>query len=34
MQPDTQKRFDTLWGIRIGWILPLYPRTPKDYYYF
>ncbi len=33
MQPDTQKRFDTLWGIRVGWILPLYPRTPKDYYF-
>jgi hypothetical protein len=34
MQPDTQKRFDTLWGIRLGWILPLYKRAPRDYYYF
>jgi len=34
MQPDTQKRFDTLWGIRLGWILPLYKRAPQDYYYY
>jgi len=34
MQPDTQKRFDSLWGIRIGWILPLIKRAPRDYYYF
>jgi hypothetical protein len=34
MQADSQKRFDTLWGIRLGWVLPLYKRAPRDYYYF
>ncbi|MDP2424339.1 MAG: hypothetical protein U1C46_01805 [Bacteroidales bacterium] len=34
MQPDTRKRFDTLWGIRLGWILPLYKRAPQEYYYY
>lgn len=34
MQTDTQKRFDSLWGIRVGWILPLYKRAPKEFYYF
>ncbi len=33
-QADTQKRFDSLWGIRAGWILPLYKRTTKEFYYF
>jgi len=31
--PDTQKRFDMLYGLRIGWILPLYKKTPNEYYY-
>lgn len=30
---DTKTRFDVLLGIRIGWILPLYSRTPKNYFY-
>jgi hypothetical protein len=34
MEPDTQKRFDSLWGIRLGWVLPLYKRAPREYYYF
>ncbi len=34
MQPDTQKRFDTLWGIKLGWVFPLYQRAPKEYYYY
>lgn len=34
MQPDTQKRFDSLWGLRIGWVLPLIKRAPRDYYYY
>lgn len=31
--PDTKQRFDGLNGIRVGWILPLYKKTPNDYYY-
>lgn len=31
--PDTQSRLDILLGLRIGWILPLYSRTPKNYFY-
>lgn len=34
MQPDTQKRFDSLWGIRIGWVLPMIKRSPQAYYYY
>ena len=30
---DTEKRLDILNGIRVGWILPLYKRTPKEFYY-
>lgn len=31
---DTKTRFDVLLGFRIGWILPLYSRTPKNYFYY
>ena len=31
--PDTKKRTDILYGLRIGWILPLYKKRPQDYYY-
>ncbi|MBK7818194.1 MAG: hypothetical protein IPJ60_12120 [Sphingobacteriaceae bacterium] len=31
--PDTKGRVDVLLGLRIGWILPLYSRTPKNYFY-
>ena len=34
MQADTQKRFDRLWGIRVGWMLPLYKRTAKESYFY
>jgi hypothetical protein len=30
---DTKTRTDILLGLRIGWILPLYNRTPKNYFY-
>ena len=33
MRVDTQKRKDFLYGIRIGWILPLYKKTPQQFYY-
>ncbi len=31
--PDTQLRLDILAGIRFGWILPLYKRSPNTIYY-
>ena len=31
--PDTEARFDALVGLRFGWILPLYSRAPKQYFY-
>ncbi len=34
MQRDDTKRKDYLFGIRVGWILPLYVRTPNEYYYY
>jgi len=30
---DTKHNFDILIGGRIGWILPLYKRGPKEFYY-
>ncbi|MBS1634355.1 MAG: hypothetical protein JST26_00440 [Bacteroidetes bacterium] len=30
---DTKKRLDLQFGIRVGWILPLYKRLPKEFYY-
>lgn len=32
MKKDDQLRTDLLFGIRIGWILPLYKRGPKEFY--
>lgn len=34
MSRDTARRTDILYGIRVGWMLPLYKRTPKEYYSF
>ena len=34
MAPDSQSRLDLMIGIKAGWILPLYGRAPKDYYYY
>jgi hypothetical protein len=31
---DDRKRNDWLMGIRVAWIIPLYKKTPKDYYYY
>ena len=31
--PDTAQRLDVLTGLRFGWLLPLYKRTPNDFYY-
>jgi len=33
MKKDDTKRKDYLSGIRIGWILPLYKKMPKEFYY-
>ena len=34
MKPDDAQRIDLLYGMRAGWILPLYKRMPKAYYYY
>lgn len=31
---DTRQRIDMFYGIRVGWILPLYKRTPQQFYYY
>lgn len=33
MEKDNTKRNDYLFGIRVGWILPLYKQAPQTYYY-
>lgn len=33
MQADRTARMDLFFGLRAGWILPLYARAPKAYYY-
>ncbi|MBP6334271.1 MAG: hypothetical protein KA444_02275 [Bacteroidia bacterium] len=30
---DARKRNDLLLGIRVGWMIPIYKRTPKQFYY-
>ena len=34
MKNVTDQRFDTLWGLRIGWILPISGKTSGEYHYF
>jgi hypothetical protein len=33
MGPDNTKRIDLLYGIRLGWIVPLYKQAPQEYYF-
>ncbi len=33
MTSDSKKRLDILIGFRIGWMLPLYKKAPKEFYY-
>lgn len=33
MSKDTKQRLDLLYGIKAGWIIPLYKRRLKEYYY-
>jgi hypothetical protein len=35
MMPDkTTSRLDLLFGIKVGWIIPLFKRLPEKYYYY
>jgi hypothetical protein len=34
MASDGQSRLDILYGFRLGWLLPLYKKAPKDFYYY
>ncbi len=34
MTSDESKRHDLLYGIRVGWVIPLYGKTKRDFYYF
>ena len=31
---DGTKRLDMLYGLRFGWVLPLYSRAPEKVYYY
>jgi hypothetical protein len=33
MAPDNKQRHDILVGIKLGWMLPLYQKAPKEFYY-
>jgi hypothetical protein len=34
MGKDTSKRFDTFYGMKFSWFIPLYKKAPDKYYYF
>lgn len=34
MKSDSERRLDILYGIRFGWLLPLYKKAPRDFYYY
>lgn len=34
MKQNTDQNLDLLFGIKVGWIIPLYGRAPKDFYYY
>lgn len=34
MKKDDKSRSDLLTGFKIGWIIPLYGRAPKEYYFY
>lgn len=34
MSKDEKKRIDLLWGIKAGWMLPLYRKAPHKFYYY
>jgi hypothetical protein len=33
-QPADEKRFDVVFGPKVGWIIPLRKRMPREYYYY
>lgn len=34
MKKDTTHRTDLLFGFRMGWVLPLYKKAPKEFYFY
>jgi len=34
MSKDNSNHFDMLSGFKVGWIIPVFNRTPRDFYYF
>ncbi len=34
MRPDNNKYVDLFFGIKIGWMIPVYRRAPDKYYYY
>lgn len=30
--PDPGSKLDFLWGAKVGWMIPIYKRAPKEYY--
>lgn len=34
MKRDTMRREDLIYGIRLGWVLPLNKKTPNTFYYY
>jgi hypothetical protein len=34
MSKDETKRFDSLWGFKVSWIIPLYKRSPQKFYFY
>ncbi|MCX6291309.1 MAG: hypothetical protein NT126_06045 [Bacteroidetes bacterium] len=33
MEKDTKSRLDLLFGFRFAWLIPIYKRVPRQYYY-
>ena len=33
MRKDNSNHLDLFYGIKVGWILPIYNRAPDKYYY-
>jgi hypothetical protein len=33
-QSDAATRFELLYGFRLGWVLPIYKKAPKEFYYY
>lgn len=33
MEYDNESKIDLLYGIRLGWVLPLYKKVPREFYF-